>query len=260
MARSISPLLQAAWSCQLLVSGMGCTPETPLGARPSEAGLQVIMPERAVHGVERRVEPGVATQLAFTSRTVELRAPFGATAMSEIRLTGRLAPIAQLRVETIDPAGPEVVVVPCDGEKPQGLRLTLAGTHVGSVAGQVLVATGLEDPTTLTVLYSSKVTGNLLVDPTNPFIDVHVAAPAVAVVRVTSSREDLRLDDARVRDGPFEATFSRDQSGHGYVVKVAFRAEQASEQQRGALGTLRLLSNDPAEPEKDVPLFALGSR
>jgi hypothetical protein len=122
----------------------------------------------------------------------------------------------------------------------------------------VQVATGLEQPRTLTLLYSSQVLGNMSVDPTNPFIDLRAPGPVGVKVRVTSRRPDFRLDAARMVEGPFEASFVRDETGRAYVVNVGLRHDRLPDDQRGLLGTLRLVSNDPAEPEKDVPLFALG--
>jgi hypothetical protein len=136
--------------------------------------------------------------------------------------------------------------------------LALAGTHVGRIAGQVLVTTGLSEPRELTLLYSWQVLGNLIVDPTNPYIDLHAPQPTAVVVHVSSSRRDFRLDDARVIEGPFASTLAREEATHGYSVGVHVVVDRVPVGQRGLLGMLRLTSNDPAEPRKDVPLFALG--
>jgi hypothetical protein len=203
--------------------------------------------------------PAVEPLLAFTSRTVNLKVPFGETASEEVWLVGRQAAAARLEIDSVEPAGPEVDVVPARSGGPQGLRLTMTGTHVGTVAGQIVVETGLEKPRTLTLLYSSQVLGSLSVDPTNPFIDLRASGPVGATIRVTSDRKNFRLDSARIVEGPFEAKFGRDEVGHGYLVSVGVVKDRHLEEQRGLLGTLRLMSNDPAEPQKDVPVFALGA-
>ena len=88
---------------------------------------------------------------------------------------------------------PGVDVVNAGEGKAQGLRVTQAGTHVGSVAGQVSVATGLEKPGTLTLLYSSQVLGGLTVRSDQPFrrparagtgqgVVLHVASNALIFV------------------------------------------------------------------------------
>jgi hypothetical protein len=102
------------------------------------------------------------------------------------------------------------------------------------------------------------VIGNLTVDPTNPYVDSYAPGGARVVVNVSSKRDDFRLDDARVVEGPFESTFDRDEAAHVYAVQVRLVPSQVPPGQRGSVGKLRLISNDPAEPQKDVPLFALG--
>jgi Protein of unknown function (DUF1573) len=208
-----------------------------------------------VLGVDARVEP----RLAFTTRTVDLTMPFGENGSQDVWLTGHRAIAARLEVLSIDPPGPEVTVLPPAQGKPEGLRLAMAGGRVGRVAGQVVVATGLEKPKELTLLYSWQVLGNVTVDPTNPYIDLRGPGGGSARIKVASSRHDFRLDDARVIDGPFEATFVADEASHGYSVDVRVVASRVPPGQRGLSGKLRLISNDPAESQKEVPLFALGT-
>jgi hypothetical protein len=239
-------LPRATWLFLLVAANLGCESTPPKGSVPPSDGGSTDEP---------RLEP----LLAFTSRTVELKPVFGEKASDEVRLIGRLATTAHLKVESIQPPGPEVVVLPAEAEKPQGVRVTISGTRVGTVAGQVSIATGVENPKTLTLLYSSHVVGNLTVVPTNPFIDFHAPGPIGVVMHVTSRRGDFGLTDARIVEGTFEASFARDDAGEGYAVTIHVRIDQIPEEQRGLLGKLRLVSNDPAEPQKDVPIFALGA-
>jgi hypothetical protein len=204
--------------------------------------------------VEARIEP----RLAFESRTLELNVGFGKEDSRDVRLMGSLAFAAHLAVDAIEPAGPDVKVIAADEDKPAGLRLRCASLHVGSTAGQVRVTTGLDKPSHLTLLYTCRVIGNLNVNPTNPYVDLRAPGPGGVVVHVSSSRADFRLDQVRAVEGPFEASFARDSGGQGYSVFVRAGGSQVPEEVRGAIGKLRLLSNDPAEPEKDVPLIALG--
>jgi hypothetical protein len=207
-----------------------------------------------VLAVTARIEPW----LAFESRTVEAKAPFGRDDSQDVRLTGSLAFTAHLAVDAVEPPGPDVKIIPADDQKPEGLRIMCTSLRVARVAGQVRVTTGLEKPSHLTVLYTCEVIGNLTLEPTNPFIDLRAAGLAEVAVHVSSSRPDFRLEQARAVDRPFESTFERDPNGHGYSVRVRVRGDQVPEGVRGATGTLRLVSNDPAEPQKDVPLMALG--
>lgn len=210
---------------------------------------------RLILQVEGRIEP----LLALASRTVELKPAFGGTASDEVRLVGRMSTAARLKIESIDPPGPTAELLAADVDKPQGVRLSITGARVGTMAGQVTFSTGLEKPKELTLLYSVHVLGSVSVDPTNPFIDLSAPGSGGVAVHVTSRRRDFRLNAIRMVAGPFEASAERDDAGRGYVVRVVVREDQVPEEQRGLLGTLRLVSNDPAEPQKDVPIFALGT-
>lgn len=213
-----------------------------------------LLPELALE-VRARIEP----LLAFESRTMELSTAFGGTNTQEIRLTGVRAMDARLAVRSADPPGSVIATIAAEKGKPQGLRLTLTGTRVGRAAGRIELTSGLPKPETLTLLYSWQVTGNLNVSPTNPYIDLGAPKPGGVTVQVSSSRPDFRLDGAVITDGPFEATFARDESTHAYAVRVGVLGNQVPAEQRGLLGKLRLVSNDPAEPQKELSIFALGA-
>jgi hypothetical protein len=208
-------------------------------------------------------EPGPA--LAFASRTVELSTDFGAEASEEVRLTGTGSNDAELAirsVECVDPLHPEVRVLSRRPGEPAGLRLTVKGDRVSRGAGQVVVGTGLKEPETLTVLFSWNVRGNVTVEPTNPFIDRRAPPPSETVVHVTSRRPDFRLSGAVVTGGPFAAAVEREpeRGPNAYAVRVRVDELKAPGGERGLVGRLRLESNDPAEPSKEIPLFALGGR
>ena len=207
-----------------------------------------------------RAGEGGATEpaLAFSSPTVDLNVAFGQTGSEEVRLVGRLASSARLRVSAVRPPGPDVRILPGDKDRAQGVRIAKVGDQVGHVAGQVTLATGLDSPAELTLLYSWTVLGTMSVEPTNPFLDLRAERPEV-VLRVRSNRKDFHLDEARAVDGPFEATFEREPSSGDYLVHVrALGRDSVDAGERGFLGKVRLMSNDPAEPRKDVPVFALG--
>lgn len=197
-------------------------------------------------------------RLAFESRTVDLAMDVGATDSKEVRLTGRFAKEARLALVTVDRAGPEVSIVPADSERPAGVRVTFASRSAGEGAGQVRLSTGLEDPPDLTLLYAWHVRSNLTVDPSNPFIDLRAPGPAEIAIRVVSRRAGIRLERAVVTTGPFAASVEKVPGGQGYDVLVRLDPNRVTEDPRGLLGTLRLLTNDPGEPARDVPLFALG--
>jgi hypothetical protein len=237
---------------------VSCKSQPPSEIAPGEGGAASVVfaaeADARVHGFD----PAIDLPLTWNSRTVELTLAFGETRSDEIRLVGRLAAAARLSVKSVDPPGPVVTVLPAEGTRPQGVRITMVGTAVGQTAGQVTLSTGLDDPKEITCLYSGKVVGHLTVDPTNPFIDLRAPPPAGVAIHVTSDRKDFRLDRAQIVDGPFEASVGRDAATGGYAVQVTLAPSGSNDSSRGAVGTLRLFSNDPAEPRKDVKVFALG--
>jgi hypothetical protein len=109
----------------------------------------------------------------------------------------------------------------------------------------------------LTLPFALNVEGNLRVEPTNPYFDLNRPAPIEQTLRVESAREDFKLRAATVLEGPFEARLERLQP-RVYSVLVRFVPARAAPGVRGISGRLSLESNDPAEPRKEVPLFALG--
>jgi hypothetical protein len=204
-------------------------------------------------GTEARPDP----PLSLSTRTLDLKMRFGESASGEARLTGRLASSAHLSVRSVEPPGPIVTILPKDASGAEGVGVAFDGKRVGRASGQVELETALADPSTLTLLYSWQVTGSLTIDPTNPFIDSRGAGARAVDVEVSSTRADFRLAEARVIDGSFLATFHRDVATGSYVVHVAVKTPVPGDA-RGMVGTLRLVSNDPAEPTLDVPVFALG--
>lgn len=208
-----------------------------------------------------RVAPGDARLeplLAFAPMLADLRAPFGATAVEDIQLWGQLARQAKLQVEKKDGPGLQPEIVTSAGGEPI-MRLRLFGERVGSGVGRIVVSTALEEPAELVFPYTWRVTGNLSVTPEAPYLDLLPPGPREVVLQVRSTRPDLRIRSVRVVDGPFEARFARQGDG-GYAVTVRALPTQIPRETRGVLGTIAIASNDPAEPRKELTLFAMGGQ
>jgi hypothetical protein len=212
------------------------------GARAPELKLEL----------DARVEP----LLALLPMLVDLRTAFGTPASADVRVIGRLAPRARLALERVEGAGPQVTVAG-DSDSP-GLRLRIEGRRVGRGAGRVFVSTGVAEPATLILSYSWQVMGNLEVSPQAPYLDLR-AGPKAIVLEVKSNRPDFRLDAVDVAQGPFEVRFDPSPGGRGYAVEVRAVEDRIPSGERGVLGTIVLVSNDLAEPKKEVTLFALGA-
>jgi hypothetical protein len=116
----------------------------------------------------------------------------------------------------------------------------------------VVVKTALERPESLRLPYSIRVTGTLEVSPTNPYL--RVEGPPVDI-EVKSSQLGFAVHRAEVI-GPFAADVSK--QGAGFRVTVHVLESQIQPGARGAQGRLRIVSNDASEPEKELPLLAIG--
>jgi hypothetical protein len=215
-------------------------------------------PARPVVTVEVRatLEPA----LAFDTALVELAPAAGTTAVQAARLRGFRAHEATLTVVGVE--GPEVAasVLPAAPGVPAGVAVECRGDRVGTHVGRVRVATSLATPAELSLGTTCRVAGNLTVTPTNPFLDLRGPPPHERVITVTSRRPDFVLRGATVVEGPFAAAFAPAPTGSGWEVRVRIDDAAVQPLSRAVSGRLRLSSNDALEPEKEIPLFALGSR
>ena len=233
----------------------------PTDGRETRLADVLVLRSNDADGRVVRLELSATMQprLSLSSRTVDLEGSLGAPATAEVQLTGSLAAQARLGVLAVQPPGPEVSFPPAQGSEAPRVRLTYVGRAVGEGSGQVRLATGLPKPAELTLLYTWRVPSNLTVEPTNPFLDLRAPGAQEVIVHVASRRPYFRLNRAVVSAGPFAASaVQADDAGAGFVVRVRVDPGHVSGDPRGLVGTLRLLSNDPAEPARDVPLFALG--
>jgi hypothetical protein len=202
----------------------------------------------------------IEPRLAFETNMIELEVMAGERRSREIRLVGPLAKRARIAVTSIDAGGPAAAILPAQGDRAAGLALTLVGDKVGVNVGRVLVSTGLDQPAELGLPYTMKVTGNVRVSPTNPTFNLRDPDARLHTLTVTSARADFRLVSADVVDGPFAAVIERGQgAGGGYAVRVSVVTARVAPGERGVMGKLVLVSNDPAEPRKEIPLFGMGA-
>jgi hypothetical protein len=197
--------------------------------------------------------------LRFEWPLVELAAAYGQPRAQEARLVGSRVHQARLKIQMIDDAAIDARVLPAEGGKSPGVRLAFIGDRVGLRTGRILVATGLDQPKQLILLYSLRVTGNLTLHPSNPYFNLRDPGSRQRVIEVVSARHDFHLRAAQIAEGPFRATVERDRRTGAFAVRVTVDRSKLTNDQRGLAGKLLLISNDPAEPRKEVPLFAMGA-
>jgi uncharacterized protein DUF1573 len=202
----------------------------------------------------------VTPLLAFDTQLLELHMPFGEERSADVHLQGALDGQAKLTLEDAGDVGFTVTPLPATHGVPAGLRLRVKGRKVGVHAGNVVLATNLARPREISLPYSCQVTGSLAVTPSTPYFDLKAPGGRSREVAVTSSQPGFVVRGVRVEEGPFSASFARDTTGGGYTVTVALRTNGIAGDARGTVGRLLILSNDRAEPEKELPLFAFGGK
>lgn len=205
-------------------------------------------------GLEARVQP----LLAFDPTEALLEPPFGETQIRELRLVGKLAPEARLTLLESDDPTPQVELLPASEQDPARLRIALKAARVETRVARLRLATGLAKPEELRVLVTWRVVGNLEIEPSNPYFNLREPPPHERTLRVRSRRGNLRVHAVEVSEGPFHASFAPESAAGSYSIRVRVLDEKVPPGERGALGKLLIASDDPAEPRKVVPLFALG--
>jgi hypothetical protein len=199
--------------------------------------------------------------VVFAQAIVELAPAIHERQTRAVRLVGRRAQNARLTIERVEEPALAVEVLAPEGAQAPGLRLGFTGDRVGVRTGQIVVATGLDEPARLTLLYSLRVRGGVEVTPSNPYFNLRDPGARERVLTVRGHQPGFRVRTAQVLAGPFRASVASDGSGDGPAAIRVGIDEPAigTDQQRGFLGRLRILSNDPDEPATEVPLFAMGA-
>jgi HYDIN/CFA65/VesB-like, Ig-like domain len=209
---------------------------------------------------ETRVQltANIAKLLAFNTQFVELKMPFGETRSEDVHLVGAL--LKKVHVQLIGAAALDVDITPLPprADNAPAYRIHCRGQRVGMNSGSLIISTGLERPKTLALPYSCKVAGTLEISPANPYFNLRVSGDKAVTIQVRSSQPGFEVQAARITKGPFAATFERDQAGNGYLVRVTLLSDQLNDEARFASGALLIVSNDRAEPRKEVPLFGFG--
>jgi hypothetical protein len=205
------------------------------------------------------VKADVAPLLALDTRLLEFDLPFGEERDADLRLIGSYARTARVEVRDAGEAGFTISPLPPEGTLAEGFRVHVRGAKVGVHVGNIIFFTDLPRPAEISLPYSCKVRGTLDVQPTNPYFDLRGPGPRTVVIDVRSARSDFAIRAAEIAGGPFTASYRREPAGSGFQVTVGVLEDRLTEGARGTLGKLILRSNDAAEPEKEIPLFAFGS-
>jgi hypothetical protein len=228
--------------------------------RPGKMSDEVVVRTNDPHFPTLKLELAARVQpkLAFEPTEAVLEPEFGETQTRELRLIGHLAPSARLSLLARDDATPNVELLAPIATEPARLRVTLKAARVETRVARLRIGTGLSDPKELSVLVTWKVASSLQVEPSNPYFNLREPPPHERTVQIRSRRAGLQVHAAEVTEGPFLAELQANPTAGSYSVRLRVLDDKVPEGERGALGKLLIASNDPAEPRKEVPLFALG--
>ncbi len=200
--------------------------------------------------------------LAFKPTIVRLNVEHDEEKSVEAWLTGKLAKDAKLVLgDVTGDTGVKVELTEKkDGEETKhGLRFTLEGKEVGRGNGTVTVETGVEKVPKLTLRFNTVVRGNLQLRPRALYFDNRSPRGKERVLRVTSKRDDFKIVTVKVIEGPYEAEYSKPETGAGYRVNV--KLVETAEDAKGddgkkpnLNGKLEIRSNDPLQKKVEIPL------
>lgn len=225
---------------------------------PLREGLDVHSNDPRLPKATLRIGGEVTPLLAFDVQAVGLKMPFGEERSQEVRLVGTRVHEARVRLTGAAAPDSEIVALPGQSGSPTGYRVRCLGRKVGSHAGNVVVATGLDRPKEIAIPYSCTVTGTLEVTPSNPFFNLKVPGDKAVRITVKSTQPGFEVQSVRVVEGPFAARVEHAEDDNTYRVDVAVLGDRIEDEARAVVGTLLVESNDRTEPRKEVPLFGSG--
>jgi hypothetical protein len=244
----------------------------PDALAPGEAGELHVTCRASIHGPLRVSLPlrangrpagelslvaTVEPLVAFDRALLDMNVAFGEAGETVARLRGKLARSARLSLASAPPPGMDVRVLPAADGGTQGTLLRLSRPAAGVHAGTLRFLTGLAEPEVVELPYSVRVTGTLVVSPTNPVLDLAAPGGARAIVRVTSAQPGFEVERAEVLEGPFSAHVR--QEGAAFAVELSLVVAKFPPGAHGVNGRVRIVSNDRTEPMREIPLFALGT-
>jgi len=201
----------------------------------------------------------VTPLFAFDAQVVNLEMPFGEERSQDVHLVGTLVAKAAARLKNSALAeDSSVTLLPDKAGSTRGFRIRCKGKKAGVHSGNLVVSTGLPSPKDIAMPYVCKVAGTLEISPTNPYFNLKIPGPKVVSVEVRSSQPGFEVRGALVLEGPFAASVEGPLSDNSFRVQVKVLEERVTEENRGILGKVMVLSNDRTEPEKEIPLFGFG--
>jgi hypothetical protein len=196
----------------------------------------------------------VESLVGMEPRAVFKKVDSGSVDFAEAWVIGKSAELAKLSVQSVD--HPESVSVETisreeSGKHRQGIKIVFRGTKLGKYHGELVLGTGVEALPRIVLPIDWVVSGNIETIPKS--LALNLTDSRETTLQVTSRRAGFKLRAAKVLEGPFSASIEQSDASISTMVRVRVSGEAAND--AGLIsGTLELLSNDPIEPSKKVPI------
>jgi hypothetical protein len=208
----------------------------------------------ATLSIVARIEPLIGFDTSF----VDLRPEFGHEQSADIHLVGPRAKSCQPKVIATGSEMVRVTLLPADAGRQPGLRVTCRADKVGMHAGSLVVETGVPEQPTLALSWGCRVPGTLEVTPATPYFNLRASGERATSITVKSSHPGFAVKSTRILEGPFTATIEKPNPDRSVPITIRVKNQEISDDARAATGKLLIQSNDPREPNKEVPLFGFG--
>ena len=220
----------------------------------------------------------VTPTLAFDAPSIDLETKFGHQAAVEVRLVGRRAREARLLTLSSDGAADaddsdratdasdddsvdvEARPLASTPGHAAGLDIRCSGKRPGTHVGHLRFQTGLNAPSEIGLSWSCRVSGTLTVAPSDLYFNLKDPGQHEQRLSVRSTYSEFRIRSVKVLNGPFRvAEFDSRRPETPIAIAVDRRKFQTmGAGLRGAIGRLRIVSNDPTEPVKEIALLGFG--
>jgi hypothetical protein len=221
-------------------------------------------PPIAGREISLTVKAQVKPAAIFDRDLITANMPFGENRVEEVRVIGARADKVRLskpRIEVLSAPeqamksrklGMHFEILPPRQGKTAGLRIRLKASAVGVYNGRIIVNTGLDRPTEASLAFTITVTGTLQITP--EVVHFNMLEPGVKsrVIDIKSTQPNFALLSVKPLRGAVETAIENGPSPGHYRVKLTLRNETPDSE--GVLGKIRIVTNDPAEPVRELPL------
>jgi hypothetical protein len=129
--------------------------------------------------------------------------------------------------------------------------------RAGVFTGNLTLETGLTEPSEISIPYTFTVRGTLSVTPDTLYINVRDPTRSEVQVDIKSTAPAFSIKKLSVTEGLFAVRSERISAQH-HRAYVRLLVDQVPEGVTGSVGRLSIQTTDATEPEKTLPIMAMG--